>query len=401
MSLARVVPLRSPRPEGAVRAWTVVHLCEATAGLRDTIAGQLAVGMRPCLLTPAGPCSAETYMLRPPTEPPSAISLLRSWQEVRRWRKALLELDPREEADIVHAHGFSNGMAAVRTRGGVVYDISGFIEAQADEHQQWLGRSLRVAEQFIIARAAAVVVHRQRHRADALARGGDPAGVFVVPEPVDSAAIEVRPDQDWLRSLRLAAPDAVWFYAPEVPAAELRLVLAAFVQVVREVPQARLLLAPAHDDEELALQQIAEAGLPNAAQTVSSADQERALLSAHVVLAASSVPTAISVSAMAAGRALLAADVPNHRDATPDGRGAVWFRADEAKDLAARAAFLARNADFRRALGQHGRLFIEDTRLPEIVARKLDAVYQYAYAKRRAGGGSQQLINLQPHLASL
>jgi glycosyltransferase involved in cell wall biosynthesis len=401
MSLARVVPLRSPRLEGAVRCWTVVHLCEAAARLRNTIAGQLAVGMRPCLLTPNGALSAESYLLRPPTDPLRSISLLRSWQAVRRWRKELLELDPREEADIVHAHSFSTGMAAVRTRGGIVYDISDFIEARADEHQQWLGRSLRVAEQFIIGRAAAVVVHRQRHRAEALARGGDPAGVFVVPEAVDEAQLEVRPDHEWLCALRLGAPDAVWFLAPHVSGAELRLVLEAFAQVTREVPQARLMLAPHADDEPTVLQQIAETGLANAAQTVPAADQARALASAHVVLVAASLPTATSISAMAAGRALLAADVAAHRDATPDGRGAVWFRPGDAKDLATRAAFLARNPDFRRALGQHGRLFIEETRRPEVVARKLDEVYQYAHAKRRADGGPQQFMKLQPNLACL
>ena len=400
MTLAKVVPIRQTEPPTA-RPWSVVHLCERTHALRTTIEGQLAVGMRPCLLTTSGAYSAESYLLRPPVDGARQMSLLRSWQDVRQWRKGLLDLDPRGEADIIHAHSFSTGMAAVRTYGGVVYDISDFIEQQADEHQQWLGRSLRVAEQFVIARAGAVVVHRPRQRADVLARGGEPAGVFVVPEPVRESDVASLPDYGWLRSLRLAASDAVWFVVPDAAPAEVPSLLQSFLAVWREVPQARMLLVAEEDNEAALLNQIVEAGLTNAVQTISVHERDVALTSADVVVATAATATATSVAAMAAGRALLAADVPTHRDATPDGRGAVWFRADDAKDLVARAAFLARNGDFRRALGEHGRLFVAETRLPEVVAHALDRVYQYAHAKRRAGGGPQQFFKLQPNLACL
>jgi len=400
MALANVVPIRQTGPQLA-RPWTVVHLCERPHALRSTIEGQLAVGMRPCLLTASGAFSAESYLLRPPVDGARSMSLLRSWQDVRQWRKGLLELDPRGEADIIHAHSFSTGMAAVRTCGGVVYNITDFIEHQADEHQQWLGRSLRVAEQFVIARAAAVVVHRPRQRADVLARGGESAGVFVVPEPVRESDVAAKPDQAWLRSLRLATADAVWFYAPEAAVTELPLLLRAFSTIWREVQQARLLLVAEEETEAALLHQIVAAGLANAVQTVPAELRHLALTSADVVLAIAATTTATSVAAMAAGRALLAADAPAQRDATPDGRGAVWFRADDATDLAARASFLARNADFRQALGEHGRLFVEETRLPEVVARALDQVYQYAHAKKRAGGGPQQFMRLQPNLACL
>ena len=108
--------------------------------------------------------AAELYLSGGNQEQPRSFSLLRSWQDVRNWRKSILECDPETTSDLVHAHAFAAGMAAVRCCGCVVYDLTGCIEelaiaADLCEPGSWMGRSFRVAEQFILSRAAAVVVH--------------------------------------------------------------------------------------------------------------------------------------------------------------------------------------------------------------------------------------------------
>jgi hypothetical protein len=77
------------------------------------VEGQIAAGMRPYIVTPQGAGSAELYLARPDQEQVRTFSLLRSWQDVRNWRKSILECEPESSADLVHAHAFSAGMAAI------------------------------------------------------------------------------------------------------------------------------------------------------------------------------------------------------------------------------------------------------------------------------------------------
>src|SRR6185312_9504792 len=141
------------------KSWRVIHACEYARDVLPVVEGQIAVGMRPFIVTPSGAGSAELYLAGRTQEPPPALSLLRSWQDVRNWRKSILECDPETTADLVHAHSFSSGMAAVRGVNCVVYDLHGCIEELAiSAHQcesgSWMARSFRVAEQFILSRTA-------------------------------------------------------------------------------------------------------------------------------------------------------------------------------------------------------------------------------------------------------
>jgi hypothetical protein len=154
---------------GAIRAWRVLHASERARDVLSIIEIESAAGMRPWLVTAA--------------DDHGSPSLLKTWQHVRRWRHILLETDPAWSGDIVHAHSFASGMAAVRNSPAVVYDLAGFIEQPADsrgEPPPWLARSFRVAEQFVLVRAGAVVVHTSELLERVLARGLDPAGVFLV-----------------------------------------------------------------------------------------------------------------------------------------------------------------------------------------------------------------------------
>ena len=170
-------------------AWRVIHACEYARDVLPLVEGQIAAGMRPYIVTPQGAGSAELYLARPNQEQVRTFSLLRSWQDVRNWRKSILECEPESSADLVHAHAFAAGMAAIRSCGCVVYDLTGCIEelaiaAQLCEPGSWMGRSFRVAEQFILSRASAVVVHSNGMKEAALERGAAPGSIFVIPEPL-------------------------------------------------------------------------------------------------------------------------------------------------------------------------------------------------------------------------
>ena len=95
----------------AIRPWQVLHACEQVRDLLPVIEGQLAVGMRPYLATPRGAGAAALFLRQVP-QPVQTASLLTAWSDVRRWRSSIVDSVPGME--VVHAHLFSAGMAAVQ-----------------------------------------------------------------------------------------------------------------------------------------------------------------------------------------------------------------------------------------------------------------------------------------------
>ena len=179
----------SKASSGGVHPWNVVHACTQVRDILPLIDVQVSAGMRPYLVTPHGSGTPDLY-LRGEEESTQPASLLTAWNDVRQWRRSLLEADPDQSAEIVHAHSFASGMAAVRNFSAVVYDLHGCVEELAIgagqcEAGSWLARSFRVAEQFILARACAIITHSSVMRDAVLARGASKENVFMVLLPVD------------------------------------------------------------------------------------------------------------------------------------------------------------------------------------------------------------------------
>jgi hypothetical protein len=171
--------------------WRVIHACEYACGILPVVEEQVTAGMRPYVVTPQGGGAAELYLAKRDLEQPQSFSLLRAWQDVRNWRKSLLDCDPENSSDAVHTHSFASGMAGVRNLTCVVHDLKTCIEELAVsaglcERGSWMARSFRVAEQFILARAQAVVVHSLRMKAAAEERGAAAANVFLIPDLLPS-----------------------------------------------------------------------------------------------------------------------------------------------------------------------------------------------------------------------
>jgi hypothetical protein len=171
-------------PASGVRPWNVVHACSQARDVLPLLEVQVSAGMKPFLVTPHGSGTPDLY-LRGTEEATKPPSLLSAWNDVRQWRRSLLEADPDQMAEIVHAHSFSSGMAGVRNFSAVVYDMNGCVEELAADAGQcephsWIARSFRVAEQFILARAGAIVTHSSVVRDAVLERGAPKENVFMV-----------------------------------------------------------------------------------------------------------------------------------------------------------------------------------------------------------------------------
>lgn len=171
-------------PSSGMRPWNVVHACTQVRDVLPLLDVQVSAGMKPFLVTPHGSGTPDLY-LRAAEESTKATSLLSAWNDVRQWRRSLLEADPDQTAEIIHAHSFSSGMAGVRNFSAVVYDMNGCVEelataaGQCDAHS-WIARSFRVAEQFILARAGAIITHSSVIRDAVLERGAPKENVFLV-----------------------------------------------------------------------------------------------------------------------------------------------------------------------------------------------------------------------------
>lgn len=404
------------------RAWRVIHACEYARNVLPVVDGQVAAGMRPYIVTPQGAGSAELYLSGRRQEQPRSLSLLRSWQDVRNWRKSILDSDPESSADIVHTHCFAAGMAAVRNIGGVVYDLAACIEELAISAGQcepgsWMGRSFRVAEQFILSRAAAVVVHSAGMKEAAIERGAPPESIFLIPDPlpIDDEEVAFVPcsREQAFRSRFSLPSDAVTLLLPQCTRAcqddvrqEQITVLESLAIARHDNTRFRLLLDGLDgSSRKPVLEHAGQIGIADQIRFVDQKDSAAAWDIADVVLATGDLPADPVVArranetcflAMCRGKALLAADVPRNRDVSPDGRGCLWFEPNNARDLAFRLAFLARNPEFLAALAAAGRFYILETRNGKAIGQQYRETYRYAFNRKRSTGPGTGMASLQP-----
>ncbi len=394
----------SDEQRSAVRAWRILHACESVDCVLPVAELQRNAGMRPTVVLPTGAVPLERLPEQSGLEP--RTSLLTAWNNVRNWRKVLLETDPACDSEIVHAHSFSSGMAGVRNCPAVVYQLSSFIEDLATEQQgktaaesaTWLSRSFRVAEQFVLTRAAAVVVSSNSMRNAAIERGTPQDCVFVIPAPLDAE------DESGTTKARDDSVIRVFASLGGVEWRDCESLLKAFASVMRT--QANAVLDLLFSGEMIAnIRECATTlGIAHHLQILDGTEQRRQVERADIVI---SLPAHLemhqessALSALRNGVALLAADVDVNRDATPDGRGCLWFERGDEADLARRLVFLIEHSDLRIALAQGGRKFVHETRSPAALASSYDRLYRHAFARRRTGNLQAPGAQLRPIAAS-
>ena len=493
----RAIPAPGEAPQAA-RAWRVVHACDSLRQVLPVVEAQAAAGIKPYVLTPQGQCLDQSGFRDWRLEIPKPASLLKTWSEVRNWRRNFLSSEveaglPAADADLVHAHCFSAGMTAVRNSPAVVYSLYDFIEnlphCHGSKDHSWLLRSFAVAEQFVFTRAGAVVVQSECLRNELLRRGCAAENVFLIPEPLSTPVMEFLLEPQPAFVAKRKDDDAIVFFAPDIcldgahardgsavaasPASQpstsqpwtshpmlsrnADCLLEAFARVRREIRRARLFVAATPACAAVLLEKSTALGIADAIFAVSSADCGRAFAEADVIIAlgdglaprgignsrlepgaeaAAESPSAsihlfgehifreqpsgddpsaepdssgqlatrrlsAALAGMIAGVTLLAADTPVHRDLSLEGRGLLWFRPEDARDLAARAVFLARNPELCVSLAAAARQHLIETRSPQAVGCQYDTVYQYVFARRKPHGPTPTAGRLQPLTASL
>lgn len=408
----------APQPSRSMRNWRVLHACEYARDVLPVIEGQITAGMRPYIVTPQGAGAAELYLERKNLEQPRPLSLLRAWHDVRNWRKSLLECDPEISADVVHTHSFTSGMAAVRNFSCVVYDPPACIEELAIstgqcERGSWMGRSFRVAEQFVLSRTEAIIVHSSGMKAAAEERGAPAESVFVIPEPFDLDPNPLAGGNSFLRERFGIAGSTVVYFVPEQPGAErdavsdaVLSVLEAFALIYDQLPASALLIEAPVTVREALRGHAERLGVSQQVFVLGIEDAEAVMQNSDVVIVTGEQPVdpvlayrsnKLCVEVMAAGKTLLAADLPRNRDCSPEGRGCLWFKDGDRRDLTYRIGVLGRDSGFRTALANAGRSHIHETRNSATIGRMYDDAYRHALSRRKkAGTGQNSAPSLKP-----
>lgn len=370
-------PRTTPSQHSHPRAWRVLHASEKACEIVSLAEAQLGVGMRPQVL------AREFWKDSPTSSPPS---LMTAWHAVRDWRYAFNETELLTAVQIIHAHSFPSAMAAVRGTLPSVYDFGHTLEESAATGSgagPWMLRSFRVAEQFALSRASAVVTHSEAMRKIVCDRGTAPENVFVVPEPMTARALVADPDWAALHGIDLGY-HAVLFALPAPGGIEPA--LRAFANILAEIENSLLIFELGDLDRENLLHLARDLEVADNIRCISADEHAQALACADVVLAPATSDARRAnqsmLRAMAAGKAVVAADVPENRECSPDGRGVIWYREGDSQDLAHRAAFVARNSDFGRSLGDSGRLHVCNTHASHVVARRYDDIYKHAQSRR-------------------
>jgi glycosyltransferase involved in cell wall biosynthesis len=186
-------------------------------------------------------------------------------------------------------------------------------------------------------------------------------------------------------------------------------VLEAFALLIAEQPESMLLVEAAKARIALLACHLERLGIGDRVILVEEDGASAAMRDADVLIAIEQIPARLTearqpnkicLDSLRQGKPLLAADVPRNREASPDGRGCLWFRSDDVGDLGHRMAFLASNPDFRSALAISGRACIFETRNSAAVGRKYDEAYRYALNRKKAGGRGSSLTNLRPAVST-
>jgi glycosyltransferase involved in cell wall biosynthesis len=384
--------------------WKVIHACEQVRDVLPVVESQLAVGMRPFLVTPTGFGSALNYLRRPMNEKPQAASLLRAWSDVLNWKRLLVEGDSHNDAEIIHAHSFAAGMAAVRSNAAVVYDMRQAVEQIAAEERTWLRRSFQAAEQFVLSRAGGVVVHSNELRQECLRRGVEEQSLFCVPQPLDSGWLDSLPDRYWIERRTGANPHTTIFFAPELGRngtnldQELSKLVEALNFVLGENDNVMLVLLSDGDAERIP-RRLQTEKVGNVVQVLPKTERDRAVASSDVIILCDTLDhefeSSSFVEALARGRALLAPDKQSLRELAP-AASCLWFQARKEQDLAHRMAFLARNPDVCRIIARNGRRYVESTRSPQAIGERYDEVYKQVAAKTRQSSTKSNDVRLVP-----
>jgi glycogen(starch) synthase len=327
---------------------------------------------------------------------------------LREWREIAAHADAIEAAcrdwrpDILHAHSPALcGQAALRAgkRLGipVVYEIRAFWEDAAVGNGTGREGSVkyhltRQLENNVVSRADAVVTICEGLARDLTERGFDREAITVMPNGVDLALFGAppRPDMALARELGLAEGDTlhpvIGFIGSFYDYEGLDDLIAAMPALVRERPDARLLLVGGGPREAMLREQAAASPAAQAIRFVGRVphhEVERYYALAEIMAyprkksrLTDLVTPLKPLEAMAQGKIVAASDVGGHRELIQHGKTGVLFPPDDPSACAAALAALIERRELWPDMLRAGREHVEKQHDWATNVQRYQVVYQ-------------------------
>ncbi|HEY8507086.1 MAG TPA: TIGR04063 family PEP-CTERM/XrtA system glycosyltransferase [Steroidobacteraceae bacterium] len=313
---------------------------------------------------------------------------------VRLLRQQVRELVRRERPDVIHAHSpCLNALAALGLGVPLVYEMRSSWEDAAVSTGTTTEGSLRYRlsrglETFVLRRVDAVVTICEGLRQEVMARGVAAERIAVVPNAVDpdSFTRSSADPQKTREALGLNGHSVLGFIGSFFAWEGLSLLIEALPAILRERPDARVLLVGGGVHEPALRQAVAQRGLQSqvifAGQVPHS--QVPALYDVIDVLVYPRLPMRLTdmvtplkpLEAMALGKVQIASDVGGHRELIEDQYTGVLFKAGDADALARAALSVLNDPDLARRLRENGPRHVREHRTWARVVANYEPVYR-------------------------
>jgi PEP-CTERM/exosortase A-associated glycosyltransferase len=375
------------------RGWETAHLT-STKHYGATAAVEEAEGLR-------------FYRTTPGDTPMARLPVLNQWAVISDTRRRLDEVIRLERPGILHAHSPAlNGVAAVQAgrahRIPVVYEMRASWEDAAVDHGTTTEGSLRyrlsrALETWVLRRADAVTTICAGLRDDILARGIPAAKVTMIPNAVDIERFPPieRPDPDLRAQLGLENAYVLGFLGSFYAYEGIDLLIDALPGILRDVPNAKVLLVGGGFEETRLKQQVERLGLQQQCLfigRVPHADVERyyslvdLLVYPRRSIRLTELVTPLKpLEAMAQGKLLIASGVGGHRELIRDGETGLLFEPDSAAALAASVRRMAGLRERWDGMRLAGRRFVERERSWAASVGRYQPVYEALLESGRHG----------------
>jgi glycosyltransferase involved in cell wall biosynthesis len=240
---------------------------------------------------------------------------------------------------------------------------------------------------------ADLLVAPAHHWADALRRRGLQR-VSVIPNPVDLRRFAPRPpDAKLARDLEVSAGNVVLLHASNLQAVKRPMdLLASAERAVQLDPRLVYVVVGDGPLRERLMSEGRRLGLDRRFRFVRWVDHDRmpdflSLADVVVMMSEQETQSLVYLETQAAGRVLLASDVPGAREVVVDGKTGVLFRAGDVDHLAERTIELARRPTWRAELGSRARECVAPHALPAIAQQYEGALEATASAGLRRNTG--------------
>ncbi len=338
------------------------------------------------------------YRTPQPTGLMAKLPILNQLSGINALTKRLEDVARTIKPDILHAHSPAlNGVAALRVarRLGIplVYEIRAFWEDAAVDHgtSQENGlryKATRALETYVLRRANAITTICAGLCNDIVARGISKENVTVIPNAVDLEHFTVGgvPDQALAEKLGLNRKCVLGFIGSFYAYEGLPLLLQALPEILRTVPDVRILLVGGGVQENHLKQLATDLGIADKViftgrvphdQVQRYYDLVDIFVYPRLSMRLTELVTPLKpLEAMAQGRLVIASDVGGHKELIKHGETGYLFRAGDANALADTVLDMLKQRANWPAFHAAARRFVETERNWPISVARYRAIYE-------------------------